>query len=185
MKLHRNSQKRLVFDQAVYFITCKTKKNFPYFKEKIFCDVFVKNLRLCKKFKGFWLFGWVLCYDHFHLQLMPSEEFDLSKIMQSLKRNISHNINYILGNIEGANNYSRLQFREMLINYKQQFLQKYPNQNPFPKFRWQKTYQDHYIRSQNDFDIHLNYIEYNPLKHNLPNDWPYIFTNPDYGDLMD
>lgn len=55
----------------------------------------------------------------------------------------------------------------------------------FPKFQWQKSFHDHYIRNQNDFDTHMNYIVYNPKKHNLPNDWPYIYTNSNYDHLTD
>jgi len=43
MLLHRNSQKRIYLDNAVYFITFKTYDNYPYFKEQIFCDLFIKE----------------------------------------------------------------------------------------------------------------------------------------------
>jgi hypothetical protein len=65
------------------------------------------------------------------------------------------------------------------------FKLKYGNQNPFPKFKWQDSYYDHYIRNDNEFDNFLDYIDYNPTKHGLPNDWPYVFTNPKYDKLTD
>jgi putative transposase len=49
----------------------------------------------------------------------------------------------------------------------------------------QKSYHDHYIRDDRDFKHHYNYISYNPQKHGLPHDWPYVFTNPEYADLID
>ena len=39
---------------------------------------------------------------------------------------------------------------------------------------WQDRYQDHVIRNNNDFAKHIDYIHYNPVKHNLiekPEDW--------------
>jgi len=181
--LHRNSQKHIIFPDACYFVTCKTQGNVPFFRERIFCDLFVENLRFCKRFKGFLLFGWVLAYDHFHLLVQPGDEWNVSEIMHCLKRNFSHNANIINGIInpsEGRDNYPGLRFRGMLDKYQQQFIQKHKNQNPYPKFKWQDKFHDHYIRNENDFDYHMEYIEHNQIKHGLPSDWPYIYTNPEY-----
>ncbi len=41
---------------------------------------------------------------------------------------------------------------------------------------WQKGFWDHVIRDEDDFQRHLDYIHYNPVKHGLvqrPEDWPY------------
>ena len=41
---------------------------------------------------------------------------------------------------------------------------------------WQPRFYDHYIRDENDFHKHLDYIHYNPVKHGLvssPSKWPY------------
>lgn len=41
---------------------------------------------------------------------------------------------------------------------------------------WQKRYWDHLIRDEMDFQHHVDYIHYNPVKHGLvakPEDWPY------------
>jgi putative transposase len=40
---------------------------------------------------------------------------------------------------------------------------------------WQKRFWDHIIRDEADFERHLDYIHYNPVKHGLvhkPEDWP-------------
>jgi len=52
-------------------------------------------------------------------------------------------------------------------------------QNIFPKFRWQKSFRDHYIRNRKDFDEHVKYIYNNPAKHKIanPESYKYIFTN--------
>ena len=41
---------------------------------------------------------------------------------------------------------------------------------------WQRRFWEHCIRDQNDFDAHLDYIHYNPVKHGAVKrvaDWPY------------
>jgi REP element-mobilizing transposase RayT len=98
MKLkHSDWQRRIIFEDAIYFVTFYTENRYPYFREKIFCDLFVENLKLCKELKGFLLYGWVIIYEHIHLLLQPNDEWDISKVMQFLKRNISRNINFIMG----------------------------------------------------------------------------------------
>ncbi|MBI5755196.1 transposase, partial [Candidatus Peregrinibacteria bacterium] len=97
MNLHRNSQKRIYIPDAAYFITVKTLNNEPFFRESIFCDLFVENLRVCKRLKEFELYGWILAYDHFHLLIRPGDRFNYSKIMQFLKRHFTRNANVIMG----------------------------------------------------------------------------------------
>ena len=68
---------------------------------------------------------------------------------------------------------------------KNRFRFKYPNGHPFLKFQWQDSFHDHYIRNDLDFNDKLDYIAYNPDKHGLPHDWPYVFTNLKYENLCD
>ena len=41
---------------------------------------------------------------------------------------------------------------------------------------WQNRYWDHIIRDQNDFNKHLDYIHYNPVKHKLTNA-PFVYEH--------
>jgi REP element-mobilizing transposase RayT len=189
MKKHRNSQKRIIFKDACYFITTKTFNNFPYFKEKIFCDLFVENMKLCKQLKGFLLYGWVVIYDHTHLLVQPNDKFDISKVMKSLKENVSCSINRIIKPPEVGTTSSRLQKlyknKYDILHFQSEFHKKYPNGHPYPKFQWQESFNDHYIRNDWDFNDKMEYIAWNPDKHGLPSDWPYVYTNPDYEKLID
>ncbi len=41
---------------------------------------------------------------------------------------------------------------------------------------WQRRFYDHIIRNETDFQRHLDYVHYNPVKHSLvsrPEDWPH------------
>ena len=183
--LHRNSQKRIYFPEAIYFITICTQDRFPFFKEEIFCELFIEELKLAKQLKPFRLFGFVVLHDHVHLLIQPNDGYNISKIIQFLKRHFSRDINYILHPTEGAIRESRLrnghyQYFTNVINkhddkikqYQNQFVQKHgQDQFQFPKFQWQKSFYDHYIRSQKDLDYHLEYIWRNPEKHGIINNY--------------
>jgi putative transposase len=42
---------------------------------------------------------------------------------------------------------------------------------------WQRRFMEHTIRDEGDFERHLDYIHYNPVKHGLvscPHAWPYL-----------
>jgi len=143
---HRNSQKRFIEKGYVYFVTVKTQDNFPYFREPIFCDFWIEELKLCKQLKKFELYGFCLLYDHFHIILKPEDEYNISKVMQFLKRHFSRNTNIILGctnpkvrsSDEGDNGHCRLQVEEAqtliqqldenVTQWKSEFNQKYTPQ---------------------------------------------------------
>ncbi|MCX6745995.1 MAG: hypothetical protein NTX00_03160 [Candidatus Parcubacteria bacterium] len=70
------------------------------------------------------------------------------------------------------------------------FFDKFDNKNPYPKFKWQLSFYDHYIRfhdnrlrRQKDWDYHYDYTVYNHLKHGLPENWQYTSLN--YPNLID
>ncbi len=179
--MHRNSQKRFYGNGYTYFITAKTHQSFAYFKEKIFCELFIKELKLCKQLKKFDLFAFCLNYDHFHLVLKPNEKNNISEIMRSLKTNYSRNANRIIENVDSKATSRDVAFdnhTKYLQSLRKQFLQKHgQNQLQIPKFKWQKSFHDHIIRNQKDFDHHCHYTAYNFLKHELPENWKYTSLN--------
>jgi len=204
MNQHRDSQKRDYQDNNIYFIVTKTFQNFPYFKEPIFCELFIEELKLCKELKKFKLYGFCVIYDHLNLLIHPNNEFNISKIMFSIKKQFSHNANRIMGYNKslhnegeqtlvrlryggaGANNENELfnNHHKTIDKFHNQFTQKYgQNQTIIPKFKWQKSYYDHIIRNKKDFEYHYNYTVYNFQKHNLPDDWKYTSLN--YGELVE
>ncbi|NQT01037.1 MAG: transposase [Planctomycetes bacterium] len=200
MKKHRDSQKRYYDTNEVYFITVKTYNDYPYFKENFFCDLLIEEIKLSKKIKKFNLLAFCILYDHMHLLVQPGEEYNISKVMQFIKRHFTRNVNYIMGYNneldplhEGDIGQCRLpkegqdMIKEFIIkvkNYRNQFVQKHGiNQTSIPKFRWQKSYYDHIIRNERDMEYHYEYTTYNFQKHNLPDDWQYTSLN--YEDILD
>ncbi|HDQ22811.1 MAG TPA: hypothetical protein ENN28_02430 [Candidatus Uhrbacteria bacterium] len=217
MPSHKNSFKRIYFSGAVYYVVIKTKNNYPYFKEKIFCDLFIENLKICKQLKGFKLFAFSIIYDHINLMIEPNNQFNISKIIKSLKENAARNINIIMGYTLKQNSplfvgettsFRLRRMRMRLFNlfkgnfedfygnkinielYKDCFFEKFGDQNPYSKFKWQISFYDHYIRfhdnhlkKEKDWDYHYDYTVYNHLKHGLPDNWKYTSLN--YPELID
>lgn len=101
MKSHRNSQKRIYRNGAIYFVTFLTKNRYPYFSPKepahgVLCELFVEELRISKNLKGFELYGFCVMYDHVHLLLKPGAEYDISKCIQSIKKESSRDFNRLI-----------------------------------------------------------------------------------------
>ncbi len=188
--MHRNSQKRYYLDGKAYFLTGVTQDRIPYFEEEIFCEVFSENLRICQSMKGFQLHGWFLGYDHFHLLITPGDEWNVSKIIQFLKRHTSRDINFLLGGYsEGEIRESRLrggaynqhqntmdEHDRFLKSWKSQLHEKWRKTELVTKFQWQRSFHDHIIRNEDDFEAHLKYIQFNPIKHDMPKGWKWIFS---------
>lgn len=167
MFLFQNSQKRIYFTDAIYFVTIVIQDRFPFFREDVFCDSFIKDLKFCKKLKQFKLYGFVILFDHIHLLIQPSDKYDISQILHNLKRTSSLHINKIITSPEGEDIYPRLQ-------------------SGGSKFQWQKSFYDHYVRNDNDFNYHLEYIWRNPEKHSIINNFEnYTYSSyNNYDDLI-
>jgi len=194
MYLHRDSQKRIYLKDTVYFLSSATYNRYPFFKEKIFCDLFVENLRLCKQLKGFKLFAWLLGYDHFHLLIQPGDGFNYSEIIHSIKRNVSRDVNKIIqppaGEVPQPRRYQNINYQIIgehmdarLREWRLKFQSK--SSDICHAFKWQRGFNDQIVRNENDLNAYFEYIKYNPLKHNLSDNWSYVFTNSEYVDLID
>jgi putative transposase len=59
-------------------------------------------------------------------------------------------------------------------NFKITYSRKFRDKNNLPGPVWQNRFWDHVIRSQKDFENHLHYIHYNPVKHGLVED-PFLY----------
>ncbi|MFH1537213.1 MAG: hypothetical protein ABID45_04445 [Patescibacteria group bacterium] len=197
-KLHKNSQKRIYESNKIYFITLITQDRYNFFNEKIFNQIFINEIDICKYFYNFKLYGYVILLDHIHLMLNPLNN-NISDIIKFVKRHASRDINILIKenfeqNHEGEDRDLRLQksnknrfknlnkiqkqkilwMEEKMKDYNFIFQNKY-NHNIYPKkFKWQKSFRDHIIRNEVDFKKHIEYIEKNPYKHKI------VKPNEDY-----
>ena len=100
--------------------------------------------------------AWVLLPDHMHcIWTLPPEDADFSKRWGLIKAKFSKRIKILYHNANLLTS-SRAKHRETTI--------------------WQRRFWEHLIRDEADFQRHVDYIHFNPVKHGLVKmvrDWPY------------
>ena len=91
-----NRIKSLDVDEGVFSITTVTEKRYPYFRNRLFCEMFVEQIRLSKTIRNFRLYGFSIMPDHVHLMIHPDEGDNISRIMHYIKKHSSMNINRVI-----------------------------------------------------------------------------------------
>jgi len=127
------------------FITQVVQDREPVFRDPKMILLLRETLHKVQELHPFTILGYIFLPDHFHYILQPSGESNFSSIMHSLKPNFTKEYKKVVGLS--------------------------PSQSM--KF-WQKRFWDHVIRDDRDFENHLHYIHYNPVKHGYvtdPRDW--------------
>src|SRR3990167_5654572 len=148
MYMHRNSQKRIYIPEGIYFVSTKTKDNFPYFRDMRLAELCADRIRVAQMIKPFNVLAYVIIPDHIHLLIQPKGESTISGIMHCIKRNIARSANIIINNPH----FNRSTGEDDL---------------PRLHFEWQSSFHDHVIRNDEDLYTHIEYIRYNPEKHGL------------------
>lgn len=148
--------KRYYIENRFVFITVVT-----YNRRAILID----NIELLRgSFKktletfDFEIFASVILPDHFHVILKPVNIDEFSKIIGSIKKHFSYRINEIF--VDKNISESRMNRKEKGV--------------------WQRRFYEHIIRDENDLNNHLDYIHYNPVKHNNAKsvkEWEYSSFN--------
>jgi REP element-mobilizing transposase RayT len=196
-RLHRNSQKSYR-PGATYFITSVTYERYPYFEEAILADLLVLNIWFARELKQFDLYGYTVLPEHMHLMFKPIGPINHSMAMQNIKRVFSLQANQIIfssamnGGPPGGediyphpqggkqqNPYETLEWSNLLSRLRDDFTQKHGASHLFPKFKWQKSFRDHLIRGNADFENHLRYVYRNAVKHQLveePTAWKWMWV---------
>jgi len=148
--------RRSSMDGCTYFFTLVSFR-----RQKILCDDLIRN-ELRKAINDtrlkypFTIDAWILLPDHLHcIWTLPENDNLFSKRWGIIKRKLSLACTEYYKKPQWLNE-SKKKHRESTI--------------------WQRRYWEHRIRNQGDFNKHVDYIYYNPVKHGLcsrPVDWPY------------
>lgn len=137
------------------FITVVTFRRNPILIKNI--ELLRESFRESKRRFEYEILASVVLPDHFHILIFPNNVDDFPKIISSIKWHFSNNID--VSEIQNVQKY----LTPTAIKREE-------------KGVWQRRYNDHIIRDENDLYKHLDYIHYNPIKHNLCNkviDWQY------------
>lgn len=142
-------------DGEVYLITTKIINNKKIFANKEYCQILLKNIDYYRKKLKFRLYAYCIIPWHLHLLILPRRGISISKIMQLIKYRAARDIRKYNHNLRSREPGSRL---------------------PSSGTIWQKSFHDRIIRSDQELDNKIDYINYNAVKHRIvddPIDWPY------------
>lgn len=144
--------KRYYLNNHYVFITVITYNRNPILIKNI--DLLRESFKQTTKVFDFEIFGSVIIPEHFHVIIRPKDISEFSKIIGSIKKRFSYNLNekFIDNNISE----SRTKRSEKGV--------------------WQRRFYEHIVRSDEELYKILDYIHYNPVKHgHVQNvkDWEY------------
>ncbi len=123
--------------RAPIFITAVTANREPYLLSNENKQLLLDVIREVKLQHGFVMLGYAILDDHFHFLINPNDA-DISKIMQSIK-----------------------------LRFTRRYIKQTASMEKQPISLWQRRFWDHLIRDEDDFQRHLDYIHYNPVKHGI------------------
>lgn len=142
--------RRYYIPGAAVFITQVVQYRDPVFRNPEYVVLLREILHNVKVLHPFLVLGYVFLPDHFHWIIQPTGESNFSDIMRSFKMNFTKEYKKLIGLL--------------------------PSQSM--KF-WQKRFWDHVIRDERDFENHLHYIHFNPVKHGYVKD-PWAWKDSSY-----
>ena len=138
--------RRIYIPNTPVFITSVTRNRHPFFNLPKNIDLFYDTLDQVMTLHPFDLIAQVLLPDHFHWIIKLPNETE----------NLSMILQFFKGNF--TKNYKMANHIDGSLHI------------------WQKRFWDHLIRDEDDLEIHMDYIHWNPVKHHLtgnPAEYPY------------
>lgn len=144
--------KRYYVENSYVFITVVTYNRKPILIQNI--NSLRNSFHKAKQLFEFEIFASVILPEHFHVIIKPAKTDDFSKIIGVVKRTFTQSLIDIMDN--DAISDSRIKRNEKGI--------------------WQRRFYEHLIRDESDLHNHLDYIHYNPVKHESVKsvkDWEY------------
>jgi len=126
-KLHRYD-----LENCSYFVTTKTIRNKPYFRDHHLAELFVENLYSCREKYKFLLLAFVLMPEHFHALIAPQTGYTISGVMQKIK---SLFVKRLREEMNWSGTFWQKSFYDFVIYREEKLLEKidYTLQNPVRK----------------------------------------------------
>lgn len=147
--------KRVKLGGATYFFTVVTVDRNPILIKPTVIDAMRNAILNVKNKYPFKIEAWVVMPDHMHcIWALPPGDCDYSKRWGLFKKEVSQKCHPELIDLKPSS--SQTKRREL----------------PF----WQRRFWEHLIRDDKDYEKHMGYTHYNPVKHGVVKrvqDWPY------------
>jgi len=141
---------------GTYFFTLVTYQRRSLFDQSAARLLLGDCIRECVRNRPFTIQAMVLLPDHLHLLCsFPEGDCDYATRIAVIKKTFTHRWLTSGGDDRPTSTSNQCHRRRGI---------------------WQRHYWEHTIRDQEDFNNHLNYIHYNPVKHGLatcPHAWPF------------
>jgi putative transposase len=154
-----SNYRRFYQNESIVFLTIVTYNRQPIFNNPENISLLRHIIAMVKSEMPFEILGAVILPDHLHfLWQLPINDHNYSKRVGRLKALFTKSLN--------KNNY-KLPIAESRKKHQEKNI-------------WQRRFWEHTIQNEQDFEHHLNYIHYNPVKHNLiscPHFWQYSSFN--------
>ena len=147
--------KRLFLAGHSYYLTVVTHRREPLLVEHI--ELLRESFRESKRYYCYEINAIVVLPDHIHMIITPETSTDYPKIVRAIKYNFSTKL-------VGCDCYHTDE-EQSLSRYRRGL-----------KTIWQKRYYEHTIRDEKDYFRCLEYMQNNPVKHELVDnmkDWKY------------
>jgi putative transposase len=130
---------------GTFFFTLVTEGRAPLFADELARNQLHDAMKECGQHRPFTLEAIVLLPDYLHLLLtLPDGDSDFSTRIASIKAMFTQS-HLATGGIEQSRSDSRQTKRRRGV--------------------WQRWFWEHAIRDEKDYNSHLDYIHYNPIKH--------------------
>lgn len=141
---------------GTYFFTIVTYRRRKIFTNDAVINALRQAIKEVKQTHPFTIEAWVLLPDHMHcVWNLPDGDDDYSKRVGMIKAGFTSRVKTQLQKPEWITD-SRARHGEGMI--------------------WQRRFWEHEIKDEHDFERHVDYVHYNPVKHGLVKrvcDWPY------------
>lgn len=139
---------------ATYFFTVVAYDRQRLFESPQMVQLLRQAFSVVKQRHPFSIDAAVVLPDHLHcIWTLPTEDANYSARWRLIKSHVSR---HCLEAYKGERSSARLRKQEQAV--------------------WQRRFWEHQIQDEGDFAQHVDYIHYNPVKHQLvrsPCDWPY------------
>jgi putative transposase len=142
--------RRVYLDGYRYFLTLVTYRRKPLLLDNI--DILRYAFVLSKQKYDYNIDAIVILPDHLHMIIKPKISIQYPKIISAIKRSFVYGLDDTIK-----------QQAKLDIPYT-----KYKRQN---SGIWQERFYEHTIRNIEDYNEIMQYIKYNPIKHNLVTNW--------------
>jgi len=141
--------KRLFLNGYSYYLTMVTHKRMPLLIENI--EALRESFRESKKYYRYSIDAIVILPDHLHMIITPKDVKEYPKIVRAIKYNFSMRVSHMQ--------------EQSMARYKKGMTS-----------IWQKRYYEHTIRDEKDYIRCFEYMQNNPIKHELvenEEEWEY------------